>query len=90
MARASEGQAGDVADYCSLAWAVRPGGGRADYRSVRHPGQARGFRTHFSINSPLDTSSYIDIHRRTLTLLSRFNKPACGTVGLHSLLDSWT
>ena len=90
MARDSEGRAGGIADCYSLARAAWPKVWRAAYRSVRHPGQARGFRTHFSINSPLDTSSYIDIHRRTLTLLSRFNKPACGTVGLHSLLDSWT
>lgn len=90
MARGSEGRAGGVADYYSLAWAAWPKVWRADYRSGRHLGQARGFRSHFSINSLLDTSSYIDIHRRTSTLLLRFNKPACGTIGLHSLLDSWT
>lgn len=66
MARGSEGRAGGVADYCSLVWATRPKVWRADYRSGRHLGQARGFRTHFSINSPLDTSSDIETSCRSM------------------------
>lgn len=57
MARGNEGRAGDVADCCSHAWAVRPGGGRADYRSSRHFGQAQELRSQLATNTPLDTSS---------------------------------
>ena len=57
MARGGQGQARNVADRCSLAWAARPGGGRADYRSSRHFGQAQELRSQLATNTPLDTSS---------------------------------
>lgn len=45
--------------------AARPKVWRAAYCSGRHLGQARGFRSHFSTNSPLDTSSDIETSCRS-------------------------